>query len=466
MSQILIVEDDAKIRANMLFLLREEGFAPTAVSGAEAALAHLDAGHGQPDLMLCDVRLPGLSGIELVRQLVAEKRLPPTVIVSGEASITETVEAVRLGVHDFIEKPFSRERLLQSMRNALDHMALRREVESLRSELEATSEILGDSVGMNDLRQKIVKAAPTDARVLILGESGTGKELVAAAIHRQSRRAAQRLIKINCAAIPAHLIEDELFGHAKGAFTDARSAKPGLFEEADGGTLFLDEIGDMDYALQSRLLRVLEDGQVRRIGETRDRRVDVRVLAATHQDLEKAVKAGEFREDLYFRLAALPVEVPPLRERGAEDIALLFHHFLELFAKRHRVRSKKVEKAVLEAVGRYRFSGNVRELRNVCERLVIFGGDPIGVDDLPSSMVGESEHGHAGETGLVRLGPNAPTLPLKAFKAQCEKEYIESVLQRTRWNVAAAARHLDIQRTYLHQKIAHLGIRRPSVAAV
>ncbi|MEM8993711.1 MAG: sigma-54 dependent transcriptional regulator [Acidobacteriota bacterium] len=463
MKELLIVEDDAKIRANMLFLLREEGFEPQAVDRAELALKHLDE-HPTPHLMLCDVRLPGMSGIELIRQLVSEKRLPPTVIVSGEASITETVEALRLGVHDFIEKPFSRERLLQSMRNALENVALRREVETLRSELDAASAILGESPGVVELRERIQKAAPTDARVLVLGESGTGKELVAAAIHENSPRAAAPFIKINCAAIPAHLIEDELFGHAKGAFTDARSAKPGLFEEADGGTLFLDEIGDMDYALQSRLLRVLEDGMVRRIGETKDRRVDVRVIAATHQDLEASVRANDFREDLYFRLAALPLEVPPLRDRG-DDVQLLFTHFFDGFTKRHRQRPKTVEPAVLETLRRYRFTGNVRELKNLCERLVVFGGDPVTLDDLPSSVLDDAPPEHLGETGLVRLGPNAPTLSLKDFKTQCEKEFIESVLQRTRWNVAAAARLLDIQRTYLHQKISNLGIRRPSVTA-
>ena len=461
-NRVLIVEDDAKIRANLIFQLREQGFQAHGVPSAEAAITHLDEARS-PDLLLSDVRLPGMSGIELVRQLASESRLPSTIIVSGEASISETVEALKLGVHDFIEKPFSRERLVQSVRNTLDHAALRREVQTLRSELDAEAEILGKSPQISDLRDKIQKAAPIDARVLILGESGTGKELVAAAIHRHSRRAGGPYIKINCAAIPDHLIEDELFGHVKGAFTDARSAKAGLFEEADTGTLFLDEIGDMDYTLQSRLLRVLEDGRVRRIGDTRDRQVDVRVLAATHQDLEHQVREGNFREDLYFRLAALPIEVPPLRDRG-EDITLLFHHFLEVFTKRHRLRPKQVAPEVIQAVAGYRWSGNVRELRNICERLVVFGGDPITLDQLPSAVLdGGAQGEHALETGLVRLGQNT-SLSLKAFKTQCEKEYIESVLQRSHWNVAAAARVLDIQRTYLHQKITALGIRRPGTS--
>jgi DNA-binding NtrC family response regulator len=455
MSRVLIVEDDAKIRANLLFLLRDEGYAPTALESAEAALSALGNGGGRPDLLLLDVRLPGLSGLDLVRRLAAAESLPPTVIISGEASISETVEALKLGVHDFIEKPFSKERLLRSIRNTLEHTALRREVAELRSEL-GGGKILGDSPAMAALREKIARAAPTDARILIRGESGTGKELVADALHRASRRAARPFIKINCAAIPPHLVEDELFGHARGAFTDARAAKPGLFEEADGGTLFLDEIGDMEYPLQSRLLRVLEDGRVRRIGETQEREVDVRVVAATHCDLEDAVQRGEFREDLYFRLAHLPIEVPPLRERP-EDVRLLFDVFLQHYVRRHRTRALGVEPDVYPVLERYPWMGNVRELRNLCERLVIFGSDPLTVDELPSPFFA----GHGGpETGLVRLGA-LPTMTLRDFKAQCEKEYVESVLRRTRWNVAAAARLLEIQRTYLHQKIASLGLRRP-----
>ena len=462
MTTILVVEDDPKIRANLLFQLREKGYEPRAVEDAESALEILQEGSLAPDLLLSDVRLPGLSGVDLVRRLAGNDILPPTIIVSGEASISETVEAVKLGVHDFIEKPFSKERLFQSIRNTLENAALRREVADLRSELDGEQAILGESPGMVKLRELIARAAPTDARVLIRGESGTGKELVASALHRQSSRARGPFIKINCAAIPSHLIEDELFGHARGAFTDARNAKAGLFEEAHGGTLFLDEIGDMEYSLQSRLLRVLEDGRVRRIGETKDREVDVRVLAATHCDLEKAVQESEFREDLYFRLAHLPLEVPPLRQRGS-DVGMLFDHFVAAFLKRHRARPRKVEPQVYEQLQRYGWPGNVRELRNVCERLVVFGGDPITTDELPSAFFTEIP---ALETGLVRLDERHPTLSLRDFKSQCEKEYIESVLRRTNWNVSAAARLLDIQRTYLHQKISNLGIRPPGMTPV
>ena len=465
MSSVMIVEDDNKIRANLEFQLREAGYAPTGLGSAEAAIEGLTGERpvearpvaARPDLLLLDVRLPGISGIELVRRLADSDALPPTIIISGEASITETVEALKLGVHDFIEKPFSRDRLMQSIRNTLEHTALRREVEELRSELVGGASILGVSPAIEKLRVLIARAAPTDARILIRGESGTGKELVADALHRSSPRRDGPFIKINCAAIPTHLIEDELFGHSRGAFTDARSAKPGLFEEADGGTLFLDEIGDMDFALQSRLLRVLEDGRVRRLGESRDREVDVRVIAATHHDLERTVKDGAFRDDLYFRLAHLPIEVPTLRQRGA-DVRLLFVHFIESFCQRHRARRRRIEEDVYPYLERYAWPGNVRELKNVCERLVVFGGDPLSADQLPSSFFCEAG---LQETGLVRLGQNHPSLSLKAFKTQCEKEYIESILQRTNWNVSAAARILDIQRTYLHQKTAALGLRRP-----
>jgi DNA-binding NtrC family response regulator len=452
MQLILIVEDDEKIAANMTLRLREEGYGVVACRSGEDALAHLrDGTRVQPDMALVDVRLPGMSGIELVRAL--GDAMPATIVISGEASMNETVEAIRLGIHDFIDKPFSRERLLKSVRNCLETAALRRQVGELRSR---DQQIVGASEAVLALRAAIEKVAPTEARVLIRGESGTGKELVANAIHRASRRASRTFVKLNCAAIPAHLIEDELFGHARGAFTDAKTAKRGLFEEADGGTLFLDEIGDMEPALQSRLLRVLEDGRVRRIGETADRAVNVRVLAATHRDLESLSREGRFREDLFFRLATVPVDVPPLRDRR-EDVPLLFATFLQQFCARNQRIQLSVDGEVYAALSAYDWPGNVRELRNVAERLSVFGTDPVTVDQLPTSIL--DRRGHA-ESGIVRIGETAPVMPLRAFRAQCEKEYIESVLRRTNWNVTRAAELLDIQRTHLHEKMTSLGIAR------
>ena len=454
MQLILIVEDDEKIAANMTLRLREEGWGVIAFRNAEDALAHLrDPRQVQPDMAMVDVRLPGISGIDLVR--IMGDAMPPAIVISGEASMAETVEAIRLGVHDFIDKPFSRERLLKSVRNCLESAALRRQVGELRSR---DQQIVGKSEAVAALRAAIEKVAPTDARVLIRGESGTGKELVANAIHRLSRRASKPFIKLNCAAIPSHLIEDELFGHARGAFTDAKTAKRGLFEEADGGTLFLDEIGDMEPALQSRLLRVLEDGRVRRIGENQDRAVNVRVLAATHRNIEEAAKDGRFREDLFFRIATVPVDVPPLRERR-DDVPLLFTTFLQQFCVRNQRVPLSVEAPLYDALTAYDWPGNVRELRNVAERLSVFGIDPLTVEQLPSGIVS----GHAGaEHGLVRVSDTAPVMPLRDFKAQCEKEYIEAVLRRTSWNVSKAAQLLEIQRTYLHEKMTALGIVRPA----
>ncbi|HEX8254410.1 MAG TPA: sigma-54 dependent transcriptional regulator, partial [Thermoanaerobaculia bacterium] len=454
MQLILVVEDDDKIAANVTLRLREEGFGVVAFRNAEDALAHLrDGTRVQPDMALVDVRLPGMSGVDLVR--IMGDAMPPSIVMSGEASMAETLEAIKLGVHDFIDKPFSRERLLKSVRNCLENSALRRQVGELRSR---DQQLIGDSEPMKALRAAIEKVAPTETRVLIRGESGTGKELVANALHRLSRRAQKPFIKLNCAAIPAHLIEDELFGHARGAFTDAKTAKRGLFEEADGGTLFLDEIGDMDPLLQSRLLRVLEDGRVRRIGETADRAVNVRVLAATHRDLQELAREGRFREDLFFRLATVPLDVPSLRERRG-DVPLLFSTFLQQFCLRNQRMALSVDAAVLRALREYDWPGNVRELRNVAERLSVFGTDPITVEQIPTSI---SIRGGATESGLVRIAETAPVIALRDFKAQCEKEYIEAVLRRTGWNVSKAAQLLDIQRTYLHEKMTSLGIDRPA----
>ncbi len=458
MSRLVLVEDDARVRASLSYQLEADGHTLTAAPSAEEALAGpLSPSRAAPDLLLLDVRLPGESGVELVRRLAGEGRLPPTIILSGEASISETVEALRLGVHDFLEKPFSRERLLQAVRNALESEALKRRVAVLESRLEEARPLLGRSPAMGRLHRAIEQAAPTDGRVLISGESGSGKELVAAALHRGSRRAAGPFVKLNCAAIPEHLIEDELFGHARGAFTDAKASKAGLFEEADGGSLFLDEIGDMGLALQARLLRVLEDGEVRRLGDTRGRKVDVRVIAATHRDLEAEVATGRFRADLYFRLAHLPVEVPPLRERR-EDVSFLFEHFLDAFAVSYRLRRKRVDPGLLPPLEAYAWPGNVRELASLAERLTVFGSDPLTPDQLPTAFFRPAPEG---ETGLLRVTEGLRLLPWKEFKAASERDYLEAVLQRTGWNLAAAARLLGLQRTYLHQKLGALGLERP-----
>ena len=460
MTQVLLLEDDERLRTSLTVTLREEGFGVQAVGAAEGALQAILGAERVLPLLLLDVRLgDGPSGVDVVRRLAQAGRLPPTVMISGAATISETVEALRLGVFDFIEKPFGKERLMRSLRNALEQASLRQRVADLEQQLGAP-ELLGSSPAMAALRERALRLAGTEARVLVLGESGTGKELVAETLHLQSPRRDRPFVKLNCAALPGSLVEAELFGHARGAFTDARSARHGLFEEADGGTLLLDEIGDMDLALQARLLRVLEDGSVRRIGETQERRVDVRVVAATHCDLEQAVAAGRFRRDLYFRLAHVPLQVPALRDH-LEDVPELFRHFIGLFSARHRLRSKEVREEVFAALQAYAWPGNVRELRNLCERLVLLGSDPLSVQDLPADVLRGTAADETGWLRPARLLEECGVVSFRRFKAECEREYLEAVLQRTRWNFSAAARALGLHRTHLHAKAVEMGLARP-----
>jgi two-component system nitrogen regulation response regulator NtrX len=457
--RLILIEDDARARASLEAELRDDGLDVASFSSVELAESRLRPG-SRVDLLLVDVRLPGASGLELVRRLSCDGRLPPTIVISGEATISETVEALRLGVFDFIEKPFSRERLRTSIANALSRAELVGEVRSLRSAL-GEGELLGHSPAIATLRERIAAAAVTDATVLVHGESGTGKELVAQALHGASRRSSGPFVKVNCGALSATLVEDELFGHVRGAFTDARAAKAGLFEAASGGTLLLDEVGDMEPGLQSRLLRVLEDGRVRRLGDTRETTVDVRVIAATHRDLPAEAQAGRFREDLYFRLARLQLEIPPLREREG-DVTRLALHFVEAACRLHRLRVKSIDPDALERLERHRWPGNVRELKHVCERAVVFSGDPITVPDLglpAEEAAGRREPG--AQRPLLRLD-GVPALGLKELRARCEREYILHVLEEQGWNLSAAARSLGLQRTYLHAKLAALGIVRPS----
>jgi len=458
MLEVFVVEDDPRINANLVFFLKDEGFFPQSYSRAEEALAELNTRSKLPDLLLLDVRLPGMSGVDLVRRLQADNKLPPAIFISGEATISETVEALKLGVYDFIEKPFSKERLLRSISNCLEHFNLRAELLRVKTQLHGETAMLGHSNLFRQMIGQIDKIAPTESGVFILGESGTGKELVANSIHRRSLRSKQPFIKINCAALPSQLIEGELFGHTKGAFTGADRDKPGLIEAAHKGTLFLDEIGDMPLDLQTRLLRVLEDGKVRRIGSTNDRTVDVRVFSATHQNLEELVQRGEFRSDLYFRLNTLPVEVPPLRDRKG-DIELLCIHFLDLYAKKNHVPLKRLSDPVLHKLKSYHWPGNIRELRNLCERLVILGGDPLRLEDLPPSLMKGSMKRQVHL--LSRHIEWDLELPLKEFKKNVEHDFIEKVLIKNGWNFSRTADALEIHRTYLYQKAQSLGIVVP-----
>src|SRR5215212_6889099 len=380
-SRILVIDDEAAIRDSLRMTLEYEGYEFLgAATGQEGlALAERDA----PDLVLLDVKMPGMDGIEVLERLRNMNESIPVVVVSGHGTIQTAVEATKKGAFDFIEKPFASERVLVSLRNALDSRQLRDEVRTLKKAVEVRHQMIGDSAGQKQIMAAVGRAAPTNATVLITGESGVGKELVARTIHRNSLRSRERFVQVNCAAIPVELIESELFGHEKGSFTGATEKQVGKFEQADRGTIFLDEVGDMSAKTQAKVLRVLQEGEVERLGSARTIKVDVRVIAATNKDLEAEIERGNFREDLYFRLSVIPIRVPPLRDRR-EDIPLLVRHFVDVFSRENNRRPMRFTPAALEYMQRYRWKGNVRELRNTVERMIIMSApETIDLPDLP-----------------------------------------------------------------------------------
>src|SRR3954447_24484106 len=390
-SRVLVIDDEAAIRDSLRMTLEYEGyeFIGAATGHEGLALAERDA----PDLVLLDVKMPGMDGIEVLERLRNMNDTVPVIVVSGHGTIQTALEAMKKGAFDFIEKPFASERVLVSLRNALDSRQLRDEVRSLKKAVEVRHQMIGESPGLKQVMAAIGRAAPTNATVLITGESGVGKELVARTIHRNSLRSRERFVQVNCAAIPEELIESELFGHEKGSFTGATEKQVGKFEQADRGTIFLDEVGDMSAKTQAKVLRVLQEGEVERLGSARTIKVDVRVIAATNKNLEDEIEKGHFREDLYFRLAVIPIFVPPLRERPG-DIPLLVRYFMEHFSREGNQRQKRITPAAIEALQRARWKGNVRELRNSVERLLIMTpGDTIDVGDLPDNVRTQSAAG-------------------------------------------------------------------------
>src|SRR5829696_6534188 len=379
-SRILVIDDEAAIRDSLKMTLEYEGYEFIgAATGQEGlALAEREA----PDLVLLDVKMPGMDGIEVLERLRNMNEAVPVIVVSGHGTISTAVEATKKGAFDFIEKPFASERVLVSLRNALDSRQLRDEVRTLKKAVEVRHQMIGDSGGLKQIMAAVGRAAPTNATVLITGESGVGKELVARTIHRNSLRSRERFVQVNCAAIPEELIESELFGHEKGSFTGATEKQLGKFEQADRGTIFLDEVGDMSAKTQAKVLRVLQEGEVERLGSAKTIKVDVRVIAATNKNLEDEIERGGFREDLYFRLSVIPIRVPPLRDRR-EDIPALVRHFVDLFSRENNRRPHRFTPGAMEYMQKARWKGNVRELRNTVERLLIMTpGDTIDVDDL------------------------------------------------------------------------------------
>ncbi len=467
-STIFIVDDEKNIRRTVRMVLEGEGFNVEEASSGEEALARLP--EVAADVLLLDVQLPGISGldtIERIAKLKNQESQPTIIMISGHATLADAVRATKAGAYDLIEKPLDRERLMVALRNALERRAMAREVQGLRALADERSEMVGRSQAMMALQAQIAKVAPTRTRVLITGESGTGKELVARAIHRGSALSEKPLVKVNCAAIPKELIESELFGHERGAFTGATARKRGLFEMADGGTIFLDEIGDMVLSAQAKVLRVLQSGEFTRVGGEQTLKVDVRILAATNRDLQAAVAAGEFREDLYFRLNVVPLRAPPLRERG-DDVPLLSAAFIELACRENGMKVKTISDEAVALLSAYPWPGNVRELRNVIERLVILSEESIGVDDLPEEIIAEVAR-HRRESAMpptqlprVELPAEARALPLREFRDHMEREYIRIKLDENGWNISRTASLLGIERTNLHKKMRALGLSRDS----
>jgi two-component system nitrogen regulation response regulator NtrX len=450
--RILVVDDEQNIRWSLGLVLGDAGYRVVSAGDGVEALAAVEA--EPPDAVFLDIELPKLNGMEVLRRLRTERPDLPVVMVTGHGTIERAVEATRLGALDFVEKPFSSDRILLLARNATATGQMKRELARRRTA--EVEKLLGESAQMIALREAIARVAPTDARVLVLGESGTGKELVARALHPLSSRAGQPFVRVNCAAIPDELIEAELFGAAKGAYTGAVSAREGRFAAADQGTLFLDEVGDMSLKAQAKVLRVLQEGEYEPVGSTRTTKVDVRVLAATHHDLPGLVDAGLFREDLFFRLNVIPLAVPPLRER-AGDVRLLGEHFLARCAARDELPAPRLLEASWRLLDVYAWPGNIRELKNIMERLVILSrGAEVGPEDLPMEITrGTPEP--SGSSPVAAANPYRG-LRLRGAREALERDLIQAALDRHDGNVTQAAAELGLDRTNLHKRIKALGL--------
>jgi len=453
--RVLVIDDETAIREAIRMTLEYEGYK---VDEARSGQEGLDkAGKVPYDAVLLDIKMPVLDGIEVLENLKEQRIASPVVMVSGHGDVHTAVECTKRGAYDFLEKPLNRDKLLLTVRNAVRQRSLEEENTELKEKAEKEYQLVGSSPLMLELKSQIERAAPTKATVLITGESGTGKELVAREIHRRSSRANMPFIQVNCAAIPKELIESELFGHKKGAFTGAVRDQVGKFVAADGGTIFLDEIGDMSLEAQAKVLRVLQEGDVEPIGAAIVIKVDVRVIAATNKDLTDEIRAGRFREDLFYRLNVIPVRTPPLRERR-EDISVLGNHFVDILSKEYNRHPKQFRPAALKALADAPWRGNVRELRNMIERLVIMvPSDEIDVTDLPAEFFRTP-------TDIISTAMRLSTL--QEFKDEAEKAFIIAKLREHGWNVSKTAEAIDTPRSNLYKKIEQYNIRRESGAGM
>ena len=450
MSRVLIVDDEPGVRSSLMGVLRDEGYD---VESAESGEACLDKAVRRAfDVIVLDIWLPGMDGLATLTRLRERQVDAQVVVISGHGNIESAVRAIKMGAFDFVEKPLSLEKTVLVVRNAIRQRHLEAENRDLRARVDRRLTMVGDSYAMSQLREQVAMAAPTNGRVLVFGENGTGKELVARSIHGLSKRHTGPFIEVNCAAIPEELIESELFGHVRGAFTGAVTDRRGKFEVADSGTIFLDEIGDMSLKTQAKVLRVLQEQVVEPVGSTQRIQVDVRVIAATNKDLPVAIKAGQFREDLYFRLNVIPIFVPPLRTRQG-DIPLLAEYFMAGFAHEYGRRPKAFEEGALDLLQRYSWPGNVRELRNLIERLVIMvPGDRISTADLAFLGRDPSDAGEAAPADIE------PVLPLHEARDRFERDYILRALAQQNGNMSRTAEVLGVERSNLYRKMRAFGI--------
>jgi two-component system nitrogen regulation response regulator NtrX len=463
-ARILVIDDEAEIRRSVRMILEYEGYDVQEASSGPEGVALIE--REPPDLVFLDIKMGGMDGLDALQKIRQSNEALPVVIISGHGTVSTAVEATKLGAFDFIEKPLASERVLLTIRNALDQGRLKDENRSLKRAVEARHQMVGESPALRQIWDAIKRASPTNATVLLLGESGAGKELVARAIHRNSLRSRDRFVQVNCAAIPEELIESELFGHEKGSFTGATEKQIGKFEQADHGTIFLDEVGDMSAKTQAKVLRVLQEGEVERLGSARTIKVDVRVIAATNKDLEAEIEKGTFREDLYFRLSVIPIRVPPLRDRR-EDIPALVRHFVDLFSRESNRRPQRFTPAALEYMQKARWKGNVRELRNTVERLLIMTpGDAIDVDDLRDIVRTDTGKpaaaGNAEPAGSNHAGQGIAPGTLREFKESAERKFLVDKLRENAWNISKTAEVIGTPRSNLYKKLEQYAITEES----
>jgi DNA-binding NtrC family response regulator len=443
---VLVLDDEKNIRRAIDIALSEEGIHVIAAHDPSSALRSL---HERIiDLLILDIKLGEMDGITFFKKMQMAGSTVPTLFISGNATLTQAVEAVRLGAFDFIEKPFTAERIVIAVKRCLEFSRLKERLRLVEAR-HGSVEIVGDSQATRAVVAAASKVAPTGASVLIMGESGTGKELVANLIHAQSDRSQGPFVKVNCSAIPEALVESELFGYSRGAFTGAVASKRGLFEVAHRGTLFLDEVADLSLAAQAKILRVVQSGEMQKVGSEETVKVDVRVLSGTHKDLKKQVSDGNFREDLFYRLNVVPIRVPSLRER-ADDIPLLARFFAGRVFEKNNIKEKPIDDEVLWELKRYHWPGNVRELQNVMERVIIMSGERISLLDLPEEIVSTSEFADARNTSSA----------LKEYRDKAEREFILGTLKRNVGNITQSAIDLGVGRSYLHRRLAVLGIAK------